>query len=107
VALGRLGDVRAVPRLVALLAECESTAAFAAVAVGLGNIGDRRSIDVLANVALDGDRTKMVRAFAAAALGFVGDKDPIPWNSRIASEINYMATVDTLTNGATGILDIL
>jgi HEAT repeat protein len=107
IALGRLGDVRAVPRLVGMLAECESAASLAAVAQGLGQIGDRRSIDPLVAALLDTKSTKLARAFAAAALGSVGDKDTYPWNARIAADTNYMATVDTLTNGATGVLDIL
>jgi hypothetical protein len=56
---------------------------------------------------LDPERAKLARAFAGAALGSVGDKDTYPWNARISADTNYMATVDTLTNGATGVLDIL
>jgi len=52
-------------------------------------------------------RTSLARAFAAAALGGVGDKDALPWNTLIARDMNYMATVDTLVNGSTGVLDIL
>lgn len=107
VALGRLGDVRAVPKLVGMLSECESAASLAAVAQGLGQIGDRRSIDPLVAELRDAERAKLARAFAAAALGSVGDKDLYPWNARIAADTNYMATVDTLSNGATGVLDIL
>jgi hypothetical protein len=47
------------------------------------------------------------RAFAAVALGGIADKEPLPWNSRIAVNINYRASVETLTNQSTGILDIL
>ena len=52
-------------------------------------------------------RAPRERAFAAAALGGVGDKDALPWNTLIARDMNYMATVDTLVNGSTGVLDIL
>ena len=50
---------------------------------------------------------KLGRAFVAAALGGVGDKDPLPWHLPLSVDANYSSPVDTLTNGATGILDIL
>lgn len=106
-ALGRLGDVRTVPTLLTMLDESQSTATLSAIAGALGRIRDRRSIDPLLAVLADRSRTDLARAFAAAALGGIGDKDPVPWNAAIARDTNYMATVDTLTNGSTGVLDIL
>jgi hypothetical protein len=49
------------------------------------------------------------RGFAAAALGIVADKEALPWNSKIAADLNYRAATETLTsvNTGTGILDIL
>src|SRR5262245_44398978 len=107
VALGRLGDARTVPTLLTMLDECQSTAALSAVANALAEIRDRRSIDPLIAALHDPVRTSLARAFAAAALGGVGDKDALPWNTLIARDMNYMATVDTLVNGSTGVLDIL
>jgi len=107
VALGRLGDARTVPTLLTMLDECQSTAALSAVANALAQIRDRRSIDPLIAALHDPVRTSLARAFAAAALGGVGDKDALPWNTLIARDMNYMATVDTLVNGSTGVLDIL
>lgn len=49
----------------------------------------------------------LAQAFVAAALGGIGDKDMLPWNTPLAEDINYRARVDTLTNGRTGVLDIL
>ena len=49
----------------------------------------------------------MSRAFSAVALGLVGDKEQVPWNSKIAANTNYRANVETLTGSSTGILDIL
>ena len=43
----------------------------------------------------------------AVALGGVADKEPLPWNSKIAVNLNYRAAVDTRTNGSSGIWDIL
>ncbi len=107
VALGRLGDVRVVPRLLDMIGKSDSTAALSAVATALGFIRDRRSIEPLIAALRDPERTKLARAFAAAALGGVGDKSPLPWNTVIAVDVNYRATVDTLTNGSSGVLDIL
>ena len=85
-----------------------NVARLSAVAVALGHIGDRRSIDPLIRL-LDDDRnlTSLAQAFVAAALGGIGDKDDLPWNSVLATDINYRARVDTMTNGRSGILDIL
>jgi HEAT repeat protein len=107
VALGRLGDKRACERLAAMMKDNDSAAALAAVAGALSYIGDRRSIDPLLALLDDREVTRLGRAFVAAALGGVGDKDPVPWNTRLAVDANYYAAVDTFTNGRSGVLDIL
>jgi HEAT repeat protein len=107
VALGRLGDVRVVPLLQEMLAESDSTAVLSGIATALALVGDRRGIDPLIAAMQDKERPFLAKAFAAVALGGIGDKDPLPWNTVIAAGMNYMAHVDTLTNGATGVLDIL
>ena len=55
------------------------------------------------------DLTDRARGFAAVALGIVADKEPVPWNTKIAVDLNYRAATQTLTDaaGGTGILDIL
>ncbi len=56
----------------------------------------------------DESLTDLSRAFAAVALGVVADKELLPWNSKIAVDMNYRAAVGTLTTGAgNGILEIL
>ena len=45
--------------------------------------------------------------FNAEQVGGVADKELLPWNSKIAVDMNYRAAVETLTNGSSGILDIL
>lgn len=107
IALGQLGDERAVPVLQELLARNESTAALAAIAGALTQIGDRRSIEPLLAVLNGSEPTKLARAFAAAALGGIGDKDERSWNVPLCRDVNYRAAVDTLTNGRSGVLDIL
>ncbi|HEX5054358.1 MAG TPA: HEAT repeat domain-containing protein [Planctomycetota bacterium] len=107
VALGRLGDKDATTRLLDMLKRSESVAVLAAIANAIGQIGDRRAIDPLIELTHDSEITKLARAFVAAALGGVGDKDPLPWNMPLSRDCNYAAAVDTLTNGSTGVLDIL
>lgn len=107
VALGRIGHKDASIRLLAMLAASESVAVLSAIAIAVGQIGDRRSIEPLIEMTEDDELTKLARAFVAAALGGVGDKDKLPWNVPFSRDCNYAAAVDTLTNGATGILDIL
>ena len=107
VGLGRLGDADATPRLVAMMERCESVAVLAALANAVGQIGDRRAIPLLVALTKDESQTKLGRAFAAAALGGVCERFPLPWNMPLSHDANYAAPVDTLSNGATGVLDIL
>jgi HEAT repeat protein len=107
VALGRLGDRKATPLLLELVQRSDSVAALSALAIAIGRIGDRRSIDALLPLLRDAELTKLSRAFVAAALGGVGDKDLLPWHVPLSEDANYAAAVDTLSNGSTGVLDIL
>ena len=107
VALGMLGDQLANDQLMLLFEESESEAVLAAVASAIGRIGDRRAIEGLVARAADNELTKLSRAFVAAALGGVADKDKLPWNVPLSVDVNYATGIDTMTNGTTGVLDIL
>jgi HEAT repeat protein len=107
VGLGRLGDVDANQKLVAMIERSESVAVLAALANAIGQIGDRRAIPLLVALTKDDAQTKLGRAFAAAALGGVCERHALPWNLPLSRDANYGAPVDTLSNGATGVLDIL
>ncbi len=107
-ALGRLGDAAAVAQLTSLLAELDGgLARMSAVAAAIGQLGDRRCIPPLVQMLDDRSLTPLCRAFAAVALGGVCDPEPVPWNARYAATLNYRAAVETLTDGQSGILDIL
>lgn len=107
-ALGMLGDGAVLDDLCRRLRDPEpSLIRLSAVAAALGQIGDRRSIEPLLAMLNDARLTPLTRAFAAVALGGVCDKDPLPWNWAYASTTNYRAATATLTDGASGILDIL
>ena len=107
VGLGRIGDKVATQRLLDMMARSESVVVLAAIATAIGQIGDKRAIDPLIAVTKNDEVTKLARAFAAAALGGVGDRSVLPWNAPLSRDSNYGAPVDTLMNGSTGVLDIL
>jgi len=108
VALGLLGDKNMVERLVKMLGSAKSLSSQAAIASALGTIGDKNSINGLIDLLKDSGKTQTARGFAAVALGIVCDKELLPWNAKIGTDINYRANTETLTDsGKTGILDLL
>jgi HEAT repeat protein len=109
IGLGLLGDKDLVPNLIQMLADAKGLATQAAISSALGFIGDARSIDPLVGMLLNKDLTERARGFAAVALGIVADKETLPWNTKIAIDLNYRASTQTLVDaqGGTGILDIL
>ena len=108
IALGKLGDKTVAVQLQKLLTNGEpNLAKLSAISSAIGFIGDKRSIKPLKNLMFDDQLGDLSRAFAAVALGGIADKEPLPWNSKIGVNMNYRASVETLTNSMTGILDIL
>jgi HEAT repeat protein len=109
IGLGLLGDKNVVDELVAMLAQASGLSSQASIASALGIIGDSRSVDPLIGMLEDREKTALARGFAAAALGIVGDKESLPWSTRISIGINYRANTETLTSPSqgTGILDFL
>lgn len=107
VALGQLGDRNASLQLIDMMQRSGSVAVLSALAIAVGRIGDRRSIEPLIAMLEDKEMTKLGRGFVAAALGGIGDKEELPFNAPLTVDCNYTSSVDTLTNGITGILDIL
>ncbi len=108
IALGLLGDRKVVDDLVKKLESARSLATQAALSSALGFIGDRRSIDPLVNLLENHEASAAARGFAAVALGIVADKENLPWNSRIAADLNYRASTVTLNDQeGRGILNIL
>src|SRR5690606_2995612 len=107
-ALGLLGDHTLTEQLNAELREPGATLVrLSATASALAQIGDRRCLPALQQLAASDDVAPLTRAFAAVALGGVCDKDPLPWNAVYATQVNYRAATETLTDGIAGILDLL
>jgi HEAT repeat protein len=108
IALGLLGDQELVPDLIQMLREAKSLSTQAAISSALGYIGDSRSIDSLVEMLQNQDLTGGARGFAAAALGIVADKEPLPWNAKIGENLNYRASTVTLGDQqGKGVLNIL
>jgi HEAT repeat protein len=91
IGLGLLGDKDLVPDLISMLGEAKTTSSQAAIASALGFIGDSRSIDPLVSMLKKPDVSATARGFAAVALGIVADKESLPWNAKISTDINYRA----------------
>ena len=83
------------------------TITLASAASALGWIGDASSVPPLLAVLDDESIPKLLRAFAGASLGMIADDDLLPWNAQIGRDMNYRAMVETLSNGSSGVLDIL
>ncbi|MBO45985.1 MAG: hypothetical protein CMJ96_03725 [Planctomycetes bacterium] len=113
IALGLMKDHSVVETLLDLMAPEDGSSpglpVLSASATALGFIGDHRSVDPLVQILGNEDMLPIGRAFSAVALGLVGDKEMLPWNSKIGKDLNYRASVSTLvdTSSGTGILDIL
>ncbi len=106
--LSLLGDKQAVPALIAMLGDARSLSSQAAISSALGRIGDARSIQPLVEMLNDTNVTDRGRAFAAVALGIVGDTDELPWNTPIAVGVNYHAAPVTLYDDeGLGLLNLL
>lgn len=100
IGLALLGDKRVVGTLSEILRDpgSQSFAVQSAVADALGYVGDYRAVDPLVSAVKDktGTLTSSSRAFAAVALGVIGDKSELPWNATISANFNYLAAVESL-----------
>lgn len=109
VALGLLGDRQTVPLLIDMLEQARGLAATAAITSALGFIGDQRAVRPLVEMVVDEEQNDRTRAFAAVALGLVCDKEPLPWNSKLAVDVTFWTPPATLFDpgGGKGVLDLL
>ena len=89
--------------LVQALKEGETLSVTSSAAKALGLIGDRSAIEPLREILDDQGANKLARAFAAVALGIIGEKSDLPWNSPISENYNYRAKVKAISE----VMDIL
>ena len=85
----------------------ESVGRLSGIAFAFRYVGDRRAIDPLLGLLGDRDLPDLARAFVLAAVGGACDRGELPWNEPFARGVNYRAPISTVSNGVTGILDIL
>jgi HEAT repeat protein len=68
----------------------------ASVARALAFVGDVTAVDPLLAL-LSGRRvSESTRAFAAIALGVICDREPFPWNAKLAQDLGWFETPPTL-----------
>ncbi len=98
IALGLMGDKGAVDYLKKEIQDsANSQAVQGAVVQGLGFIGDVSAVDTLVEMVKERSKYKDVtRAFAAVALGLLGDKDSISVIYRIPENSNYIIRTDAI-----------
>jgi HEAT repeat protein len=101
--LALLGSTQAVPALVALLESDPSQEAAVSAARTLGQIGDVAALASLAAIARDTRLQPVTRGMACVALGLLGERTPLPWNSRLRATHNGDARVAAIEY----VLDIL
>jgi HEAT repeat protein len=96
-ALGLLGDTSAVPRLVAEIEAGGPDHVVARLAVALGDVGDVAAVAPLAALVRRKGVADATRAIACAALGLLGDLEPLPSLSRLGTDGNPLARTDALS----------
>jgi HEAT repeat protein len=95
IARGLMGDLDAVNVLIGSLKEAQTVSVISSAARALGFIGDISAVQPLLDIVNDDKAQKLVRAFAAVALGIIGAKTHLPWYSAITESLNYRASLAT------------
>ncbi|MDF1837796.1 MAG: hypothetical protein P1V35_08010, partial [Planctomycetota bacterium] len=104
--LAMLGDENTVDFLVTKLSQSKSVVSQTAIASALGSLGDARAIDGLIQMLQNPDLAPISRAGAAMALGMLCDRSPLPWNTKLRQDSNYLTEATTLTSSrGDGVLD--
>jgi HEAT repeat protein len=108
IGLALLGEGEVVPELVSMLGSAVGISSPAFICSALGSIGDVRAVLPLIEVLGDEQEPDLVRAFAADALGRIGDRNVLPWTSILSIDLNYRASTPTLwsPDECRGILDL-
>ena len=99
IAAGLLHDTEAVTAMVEILKDPKASQfILGSVATALGQIGDQRAVEPLAQVLTDDAKQypDLTRALAAVALGQIGDKTDVPVLSRLSEDVNYRAYYDAI-----------
>jgi HEAT repeat protein len=95
-ALELLGDDRVVGALVDVLRSSRSVSSQGAVGLALARSKDARAVDPLLALLGDASAGSLARAYAAASLGALGDRKPLPWRALYSVDVNLHAAPETL-----------
>ena len=101
--LGLMGDTEAVDVLIDALKKGSTLSVTSSAAQALGRIGDISAIAPLREIVENDSGNDLARAFSAVALGIIGEKSDLPWNTVISENFNYRAKVEAISE----VLDIL
>jgi len=107
IAMALMRDSGVVTRLVGLLEQSSSLITRGGVCFALGHVGDASAVTALLELSRDEDTPDVARGIAIEALGIVGERDALPWNTVLSVGTNYAANPATLSDSATtGVLDL-
>lgn len=95
-ALALLRRSGAVPELIELYGKSRSAFLRTSIASALGLIGAENAVDALLAIYRDKARQSEERAIALAALGRIGDLDPVPLLARLAVDLNPYVKPDAI-----------
>ena len=107
-AIGRalLADRDLQNELLERLAESDCWASTWGATRALAWTADYRALRPLLDLLRDHRRSEPERGLAAEALGWIADKDLLPWDTRISTGLNYTVAPETLTDPVgLGVLD--
>jgi HEAT repeat protein len=96
-ALGLMGDRNVVTLISTILKTTSNTEVMSSAATALGTIGDHTAIDPLLEAMNPQSKlTDTARAYAASAIGILGEPTDVPKMSLIARDLNYRAQIDAV-----------
>ncbi len=96
-ALGLMGDRNIVNLLSDILKTTDSEFVMSSAAMALGTIGDHTAIDpLLEAIRPQSKLTDTARAYAATAIGILGEPTDVPKMSLISRDLNYRAQIDAV-----------
>lgn len=89
--LSLMGNPGTLEILLKRLAKTRSASGRAAIAGGLGRLGDLNAVDPLIALSADEQKNVQTRAMAVVALGLICDPEPVPSRRRMTAGANYPA----------------
>jgi len=102
-----IGDPDLVGEMLARSEACDCATSLAGAAGALARSEDGRAIAPLSAFALDPERPLPSRVLAVRALAWIGQRDELPWETRVVSGLDYVDAPSTLTDpGGYGMIDL-